>query len=80
MGSMLPQAQAWASYNPLLGGHSRSIPQGMVQGGGVSWGTISWETFVSKEGGEIFPGTDPAHRRASTKADHARAPVRNWAL
>ena len=34
MGSMLPQAQAWASYNPLLGGHSRSIPQGMVQGGG----------------------------------------------
>ena len=27
---LLHQAQAWASYTPLLGGHSRSIPQGMI--------------------------------------------------
>ena len=27
---LLDQAQAWASYTPLFGGHSRSIPQGMI--------------------------------------------------
>ena len=27
---LLDQAQARASYAPLLGGHSRSIPQGMI--------------------------------------------------
>ena len=27
---LLDQAQARASYTPLFGGHSRSIPQGMI--------------------------------------------------
>ena len=27
---LLDQAQARASYSPLFGGHSRSIPQGMI--------------------------------------------------
>ena len=27
---LLDQAQAWASYTPLIWGHLRSIPQGMI--------------------------------------------------
>ena len=27
---LLDQAQAWAVYTPLFGGHSRSLPQGMI--------------------------------------------------
>ena len=51
---LLDQAQAWTPYTPLLGGRSRSIPQGMILD--VQWIFFYFEASIPLKQDTTFGG------------------------